>query len=477
MPQLDGIAQNAKAEDFRMKNKVYEIIKYGNICLKDFPRYERNGLALDIRQCEYAILRHVITLENKHYKKTTLGELDTEVDILRHLLRLALGCAQRWFVRRLRWEVIRVNKIKHLFPKIFDFENLFDAYKAGIRGKRDRPDIMVYTEKPEENLIELQNELIWKTYKVGRYRMFYVYEPKRRLIMALQFKDRVAQHAIYRQLNPLLDKQFIYDSYACRNGKGTHKAVARLQYWFRQVSRKPGKYYYLKLDISKYFYRIDHEILMGILRKKIADEDLLEILEGIVNCEDTHFGLPMGADIGDVAFSEMLADVGLPIGNLTSQMFANLYLDQLDQFCKHQLGLHYYIRYMDDVIILHNSKKHLERVKNQIANFLESELHLNLNNKTCIRPVSMGAEFVGFRVWATHVKLRRKTARKMVKRLEYVFAAYAAGEIDREGMERTVASYKGALKHFNSHGMAQKLNEIYKKEVSRNGRGTDKGGA
>ena len=393
------------------------------------------------------------------------------------MLRLALGCAQRWFVRRLRWEVIRVNKIKNLFPKIFDFENLFDAYKAGIRGKRGRPDIMVYTENLEGNLIELQNEFIWKTYKVGRYRMFYVYEPKRRLIMALQFKDRVAQHAIYRQLNPLLDKQFIYDSYACRNGKGTHKAVARLQYWFRQVSRKPGKYYYLKLDISKYFYRIDHEILMGILRKKIADEDLLEILEGIVNCEDTHFGLPLGADIGDIAFSEMLADVGLPIGNLTSQMFANLYLDQLDQFCKHQLGLHYYIRYMDDVIILHNSKKHLERVKNQIADFLESELHLNLNNKTCIRPVSMGAEFVGFRVWSTHVKLRRKTARKMVKRLEYVFAAYAAGEIDREGMERTVASYKGALKHFNSHGMAQKLNEIYKKEVNGHGRGADKGGA
>ena len=173
-----------------------------------------------------------------------------------------------------------MNKIKHLFPKIFDFENLFDAYKAGIRGKRDRPDIMVYTEKLEENLIELQNELIWKTYKVGRYRMFYVYEPKRRLIMALQFKDRVAQHAIYRQLNPLLDKQFIYDSYACRNGKGTHKAVARLQYWFRQVSRKPGKYYYLKLDISKYFYRIDHEILMGILRKKIADEDPFRFADG-----------------------------------------------------------------------------------------------------------------------------------------------------------------------------------------------------
>lgn len=358
-----------------------------------------------------------------------------------------------------------MNKIKNLYPKIYDFENLFCAYKAGIRQKRDRPDVMAYTEKLEENLINLQNEFIWLTYKVGRYRMFFVYEPKKRLIMALDFKDRVAQHAIYRQLNPILDKQFIFDSYACRVGKGTHKAVARLQYWLCQTERKPEKYYYLKLDISKYFYRIDHEILMDILRKKIADQPLLQILERIVNCEDTKFGLPLGADIGDVAFDEMLADVGLPIGNLTSQMFANLYLDQLDQFCKHQLHLHYYIRYMDDVIILHQSKKHLERVKNQIADFLANELHLQLNNKTCIRPTSMGAEFVGFRVWSTHVTLRKKTAKKMVKRLRYVFAAYHMGEIDRDAMDRTVASYRGILQHFNSHGMAQKLNDIYRQEV------------
>ena len=286
--------------------------------------------------------------------------------------------------------------------------------------------------------------------------------------MALDFKDRVAQHAIYRQLNPLLDKQFIFDSYACRKGKGTHKAVKRLQYWFRQVERKPGKYYYLKLDISKYFYRIDHEILMDILRLKIADKDLLYIMEGIVNCEDTNFGLPMGADIGDVPFTDLLAEVGLPIGNLTSQMFANLYLDQLDQFCKHKLHMRYYIRYMDDVIIIHNSKRHLEKVKNEIAAFLENRLHLQLNNKTCIRPVCLGAEFVGFRVWSTHVKLRKKTAKKMIKRLEYVFSAYHAGEMDREKMARTVASYKGILKHFNSHGMAQKLNDIYRREVMGN---------
>ena len=250
-----------------------------------------------------------------------------------------------------------LKKIKGLFPKIYDFENLFYSYKAAIKCKRYRQDVMEYTDRLEDNLITLQNELIWGTYEVGRYNIFYVYEPKKRLIMSLLFKDRVAQHAIYRQLNPLLEKRFIYDSYACRIGKGTHKAIDRLQYWLRQTERKPQKYYYLKLDVSKYFYRIDHEKLKGILARLIKDEPLLDLLGKIIDCEDTKFGLPLGADIGDVAFDEMLGDVGLPIGNLTSQMFANLYLNELDQFCKHKLKLHFYIRYMDDIIILHHDKK------------------------------------------------------------------------------------------------------------------------
>lgn len=188
---------------------------------------------------------------------------------------------------------------------IYDFENLFNAYKAGIKCKRYRPDVMAYTDKLEENLIELQNEFIWQTYTVGRYNIFYVYEPKKRMIMSLTFKDRVAQHAIYSQLNPYFEKQFISDSYACRVGRGTHKAVNRLHDWLKQTDRKPQRFYYLKLDIAKYFYRIDHEVLMDILRKKIADEDLLHVLSVIINCEDTNFGLPLGADIGDVAFDAL----------------------------------------------------------------------------------------------------------------------------------------------------------------------------
>lgn len=358
-----------------------------------------------------------------------------------------------------------MKKIKGLFPAIYDFENLYHAYKAAIKGKRYRADVMRFTDRLEDNLIILQNELIWGTYDVGRYNIFYVYEPKKRLIMSLLFKDRVAQQAIYRQLNPLIEKRFISDSYACRVKKGTHKAVDRLQYWMRQTERKPKKYYYLKLDVSKYFYRIDHDILKQILRDMIDDDQLLDLLAKIIDCEDTKFGLPMGADIGDVAFDEMLSDVGLPIGNLTSQMFANLYLNELDQFCKHRLHLHYYIRYMDDIIILHHDKKELERIKRTIADFLGDKLNLQLNRKTCIRPTSMGIEFVGFRVWSTHRKLRRKTAKKLRKRLQYLFHAYKVGEIDKETLERSIASYRGILKHFNSYGLRRKLNEMYIKEV------------
>lgn len=367
-----------------------------------------------------------------------------------------------------------MKSIKNIFPKIYDFENLLEAYKAAIKTKRYRPDVMEYTDKLEENLFDLQNKLIWDLYEVGRYNMFYVYEPKKRLIMSLQFPDRVAQHAIYRQLNPLIEKQFINDSYACRVGYGTHAAIDRLQDWLRQTDRKPEKYYYLKLDVSKYFYRIDHVILKDILARQIDDERLLNLLAKIIDCEDTRFGLPMGADIGDVAFDEMLFGVGLPIGNLTSQMFANLYLNELDQYCKHKLHIHYYIRYMDDVIILDKDKKHLESVKCCIEDFLEEHLNLRLNKKTCIRPTTMGVEFVGFRIWSTHRKLRKQTAKKMKRRMKYLFGAYAAGEIDKETIERSIASYQGILKHFNSYGLRKSLNEMYMKEVLKGNGGTEK---
>jgi retron-type reverse transcriptase len=349
-----------------------------------------------------------------------------------------------------------MKKLKGLYPKVYDFENLLEAYKEARKCKRFQDEVLAFTRNLEENLISIQNELIWKTYKVGRYREFFVYDPKKRLIMALPFKDRVVQWAIYRVLNPLLERRYILDSYACRVGYGTHRAVNRLQYWLRYLDRRYPRIYVLKLDISKYFYRVDHDILMGILRRIIADEDLLWLLETIVRSEDTRFGFPLG----DHGFEcERVAGVGMPIGNLTSQMFANLYLNELDQYAKHVLKVRYYIRYMDDVIILHPDKKYLWRLKEEIGAFLQEHLHLVLNDKTTVRTADQGIDFCGYRIWPTHRKLRKRTALKMKRRLKYLQQAYARGEVSFDEVNATVQSYLGLLKHCNSYNLRKKLFE------------------
>lgn len=352
-----------------------------------------------------------------------------------------------------------MNKINDIYEKVYDFENLHQAYLEARKGKRYRHDVLAFSKNLEENLIQLQNELIWDTYSVGRYREFYVYDPKKRLIMALDFRDRVIQWAIYRQLNPILDKQFISDSYGCRKDKGTHKAAQKLQYWLRKADRSPNDCYYLKLDISKYFYRVDHDVLVNILKTKIEDEKLLNLLEKIIRSEKK-FGLPPGLEPHECSYTERPDNRGMPIGNLTSQMFANLYLNELDQFCKHVLKIKRYVRYMDDVIILDSDKAILWQYKNDIESFLNNTLKLDLNNKTAVRPIESGVEFVGFRIWPTHVKLKKKSAVKIKHKLKIVQRAYSKGEITLESAKQSLASYLGIMEYFNSYN--------YKRKVLRN---------
>jgi len=358
--------------------------------------------------------------------------------------------------------------INEVFDSICDFEELYAAYRDARKQKRYRRDVMEYAEQLEANLITTQNELIWGTYEVGPYRPFYVTIPKLRLVMALQFRDRVVQHALYRRMNPFYDKLFIEDSYACRIGKGSHKAADRLQYWMRQVSRKPGApWYYLKLDISKYSYRVNHRTLLDILKTRITDERLLRLLEIIVNSEDTAFGLPAGMGPEECPEELWLTDVGMPIGNLTSQLFANIYLNEMDQYAKHQMRIHYYIRYMDDIIILHQDKEELANFRDEIADFLRDNLQLDLNKKTAIRPVELGVDFVGYRIYATHRKLKKSTAYRIMRRTKTLSMQLAAGEISREEFDRVAASYKGVMSHCNSHGLRQRLNRIYKEAMER----------
>lgn len=270
--------------------------------------------------------------------------------------------------------------------------------------------------------------------------------------MALPFKDRVLQWAIYLQVNDFFQKGYIEHSYACIHGRGTHDAVAKLQYWLRKISRKKDKYYFLKMDVSKYFYRVDHSVLLKILKDKILDNDLIWLFKKIILQNTTPFGL-------EINYEEEIRiyDRGMPIGNLTSQMFANIYLNQLDNFVKRKLKEKYYIRYMDDFLVLHNDKKYLQDLKRTIEEFLEENLQLKLNNKTCIRPVTLGIDYLGAKIWGTHVKIRKSTALKIKRRLKKIQKQYHDGEINFVTANSTVQSYIGLLKHYSSYNLRSKI--------------------
>lgn len=351
-----------------------------------------------------------------------------------------------------------MKRLSNLYQQIYDFENLYEAYRQARKCKRYRREVLDFTRNLEQNLIEIQNELIWQTYQVGRYREFFVHDPKKRLIMALPFKDRVVQWAIYRVLNPLLDKRYLNTSYACRVGYGTHKAVARVQYWLRRLSRQCGQVYVLKMDIAKYFYRIDHDVLMAILSRILADRELLRLLETIIRSE-THFGL----SISDHGFTgNRISGIGMPIGNLTSQMFANLYLNELDQYAKHQLRIKQYVRYMDDILVLHHDKQVLWQHKDAIDRFLKERLTLSLNNKTCVRTISQGVEFCGYRIWPTKMRMKRKSKVKMLRRLTGLVRKMKAGGITYAEYNTSLQSYLGTVKHCSGDGLKQRLIAIAK---------------
>ena len=350
-----------------------------------------------------------------------------------------------------------MKTLKNVFEQVVDYDNLYRAYLNARLCKRYRYEVLNFSAHLEDNLVKLQKELIDRTYTLGKYREFYIYEPKKRLIMAQPFKDRVVQWAIYQVLNPVFAQGYITDSYACIKERGTHKAVKRLHYWLRQVGKKPEKYYFLKLDISKYFYRIDNDVLMGILKRKIHDDDMIFLLDKIVNSSETNFGLPPGKSPGEVKRSDRVSEKGMPVGNLSSQMFANLYLNELDQYCKRTLGIHFYVRYMDDVIILHQDKDQLHEWKRIIDTFLKEKLQLDLNEKTCIRPITLGVEFCGYKIWNTHIKLRKSTALKMKRNLKKLQKEYAAGEVTVEEAKQTISSYLGILKHCDSYSLKRTI--------------------
>ena len=346
-----------------------------------------------------------------------------------------------------------MDKLRNLKERICSYDNLMAAYESAAEDKHYRPEVLIFSWDLEKNLLALKEDLENGTYEVGPYREFYVRYPKPRLVMALGFRDRVVQWAIYRQINPFVDKRFIAHSYGCREEKGSLAAALCLLNWVQLVSRKPdaGDWYIIKGDVSKFFYRVDHETIQSLYDDLIDDEWFHWLIGAIINNQNVPFGLPVGMKPDDCPRDQRLFDVGMPIGNLTSQETANIYLDKLDQFCKHTLKLRYYVRYMDDFCILVKGRKNAERILARIGDFLRESLKLDLSDKSRIKPATERIEFVGFDITPHGLRLRDKTVRHIKSVLRHLMWLYADGCISLDKALEKMQCYRGMTKHANAY--------------------------
>lgn len=354
-----------------------------------------------------------------------------------------------------------MEKLRNLKEHICSFENLLAAYREAAKDKRYREEVIRFTENLEENLLALRKELLEESYQVGPYREFFVDYPKRRLIMALSFRDRIVQHGIYRQINPYIDKRFLAQSYGCRTGKGTLAAAQKLQSLIREYARKPDArdYRIVKCDISKYFYRVDHRIALGMYGEICEESWFLGLMGKIIN-SNVPFGLPPGMGIDECPKEARLHEVGMPTGNLTSQETANIYLDKLDRFCKFHLKIKPYVRYMDDFIFIAH-KRDTAALLAEIRVFLKDDLALDMNRKTAVLPLLGGCEFVGYQVKPYSLRLRRKTTRHMKAGLTHIAGEYAEGRISLERANATLQSDYGMLKHCTGNEMREWISENF----------------
>lgn len=321
-------------------------------------------------------------------------------------------------------------------------ENILSAWNEFKKGKRKKSDIQRFEFFLEENIWKMHDELTEKVYRHNSYTPFYITDPKLRHIHKATVRDRLLHQAVFRVLYPIFDKIFIYDSYSCRINKGTHRAVNRLDNFLRKASHNyHAPIYALKCDISRFFDSVDQAILKGLIKRRVNEGTVNEILDIIINS------------------FESKTRKGIPLGNVTSQLFANVYLHELDRFCKHTLNIKYYLRYCDDFIILGPSREHLKEYISLIQTFLINHLNLTLHpRKIIIRKLSQGIDFLGYVIFEHHRVLRRKTAKRMLRKM----ATYQyLKEEDEEKYNQVYNSYLGLLKHCSGYKLKNFLNFIF----------------
>lgn len=348
--------------------------------------------------------------------------------------------------------------IKNVFPEMSSFDNVLLAEQDVRAGSRYDKEELLFWREYEDNLHFITESIRNLDFPPDSYRSFYVYEPKLRKIVCSDYTTKVIQRVVYNTLNPLVCKGFIKDTYSCVKDRGQLAAMLRLADWVNYVSNSGEKWYYLKMDVEKFFYRIDHEILMKIIRKKVGDKKAVRIMEHYICEASKPFGLPLGIKSPlDISDSEMLWDVGISIGGGLSHLQGNMYLDPVDQLAKREFGIPKYIRYADDITVLLNDKSKLHWYKNEFSDFLGDELKLRLNNKTAIRPVSEGIEFVGYRIYPGYVKMRKSTSLRMKRHLKDIQDRYRNYEISFERANQTVQSYIALMNNCDCQSMKDKI--------------------
>lgn len=341
---------------------------------------------------------------------------------------------------------------RNLYPDVCSFANLHLAWSKARRGKRGRPEVAAFEYHAESNLLRLQEALLAERYRPAGYRSFHIHEPKRRLISAAPFRDRVVHHALCNVTEPIFERGFIHDSYANRVGKGTHRALDRCTAYMRRYR------YVLPCDVRRFFPSIDHAVLRAVIARKITDPAVMRLVEAI---------LASGGGVLDEEYQmawfpgdDLMAagrPRGLPIGNLTSQIWANVYLDSLDHFIKRRLNCRAYIRYVDDFLLFHDDRRTLWQWRSAMIEHLAG-LRLELHANRCqARPVVDGVGFLGFTVFPSHRRLRRHKAVYARRQMKQSLQAYLGGMIGRDQLNARLRGWVNHARYGSTYGLRRSV--------------------
>ena len=330
------------------------------------------------------------------------------------------------------------NTIRHEFDKYLTYDNLMKAHKLSRKGKNYKKEVILFNLKQEEYIKWLYEQLKNGKYKHGGYRVFYIQEPKPRRIEASSYMDRIVHRWL---VDSFLDRyfisQFITTSYACIKKRGMHKATIDVQNAMRHCTRIWGNYYILKMDIKKYFQNIDKDILLNILKRKIKEEKLLKVIESIIYSNE--------------------GKKGIPIGNYTSQIFANIYLNELDQYVKHKLKCKYYYRYMDDAVILLPTKEKTKEILEKIREYLKENLELTLNEKTQIFKSKQGINFCGYKINEYRIKIRDRGKKAIKNKIKILTKEIKEGRLTTKEAVKYISGHLGYIKIANTKNLEERI--------------------